>query len=219
MLQHQVVVVTGARGALGRAVRARFAEAGAVVAGIDREADIPANVIAADLGDAVSAERAIQQLADQHGRIDALLNLAGGFTMAPAGELAPWDALWKMNLATALHTCRAVIPGMVARGHGAIVNIGARVQPAGAQMAAYAASKSAVMRLTESLAEEVKASGVRVNCVMPSILDTEANRRSMPDADFGKWVAPAALADVLAFLCSDHARAVTGALIPVYGRM
>ena len=219
MLEDRIVVVTGAGGALGRAVRRRFAEAGATPVGIDLRADAAAGILAADLTDAAAAEGVTREIVARHGRIDALLNVAGGFQMAPAGELAPWDALWKMNLATALNMCRAVVPSMTARRAGAIVNIGARVQPAAAQMAAYAASKSAVIRLTEALAEELKDSGVRVNCVMPSILDTEANRRAMPQADPTRWVAPEALADVLAFLCSDQARAITGAAIPVYGRV
>jgi NAD(P)-dependent dehydrogenase (short-subunit alcohol dehydrogenase family) len=217
-LDNRIVVVTGASGALGRAVCRRLAEAGATVAGIDRSPDATAGVVGADLGDARDAARAVAGIESRHGRIDALINVAGGFDMAPATAPEPWDALWKMNLLTALHATRAVLPAMTARGAGAIVSIAARVEPARAQMAAYAASKSAVIRLTEALAEEVKDRGVRVNCVMPSILDTPANRRAMPDADFARWVAPEALADVLVFLCSDAARAITGAAIPVYGR-
>jgi NAD(P)-dependent dehydrogenase (short-subunit alcohol dehydrogenase family) len=217
-LDNKIVVVTGAGGALGRVVRRRLAEAGATPAGIDLRADAKEGIVGADLADAAAATKAIDDILSRHGRIDALLNIAGGFSMAPASDTAPWEALWKMNLVTALHATRAVLPAMTQRRAGAIVSIAARVEPARAQMAAYAASKSAVIRLTEALAEEVKDQGVRVNCVMPSILDTEANRRAMPDADFGKWVAPEALADVLIFLCSDQARAITGAAIPVYGR-
>jgi len=219
VLENRIVVVTGANGALGRVVRRRVEEAGATPVGIDLKADAGGEVVGADLADAGAAAKAFAGILSRWDRVDALLNVAGGFRMAPAVELEPWETLWRMNVATALHSIRAVLPVMVARGEGAIVSIAARVEPAGAQMAAYAASKSAVIRLTQALAEEVKDHGVRVNCVMPSILDTEANRRAMPDADFGRWVTLEALADVLVFLCSDQARAITGAAIPVSGRI
>jgi len=221
MFENRIVVVTGANGALGRVVRARLADAGATPVGIDLAADAKAGVLGADLADAAAAAKAASEIVSRHGRIDALLNVAGGFRMAPAADLAPWDALWKMNFVTALNMTSAVLPGMVQRRAGAIVSIAARaaVERTGAQMGAYAASKAAVIRLTEALAEEVKDQGVRVNCVLPSIIDTEANRRAMPDADFGKWVGPEALADVLLFLCSDQAVAINGAAIPVYGRV
>lgn len=217
-LENRIVVVTGASGALGRVVRARVADAGGTAAGIDLKA--ADGVLGADLADAAAVERTMAEIVAKHGRIDALLNIAGGFAMAPATDPATWDAMWKMNLVTALNASRAVLPGMLARKSGAIVSVAARAGalPAGAQMGAYAASKAAVIRLTEALSEEAKEQGVRVNCVMPSILDTEANRRSMPKADPARWVAPDALADVLVFLCSDGARAITGASIPVYGR-
>jgi len=204
VLENRIVVVTGANGALGRVVRRRVEEAGATPVGIDLKADAGGEVVGADLADAGAAAKAFAGILSRWDRVDALLNVAGGFRMAPAVELEPWETLWRMNVATALHSIRAVLPVMVARGEGAIVSIAARVEPAGAQMAAYAASKD---------------HGVRVNCVMPSILDTEANRRAMPDADFGRWVTLEALADVLVFLCSDQARAITGAAIPVSGRI
>ena len=218
VLEGKIVVVTGANGALGRVVRKRLQDAGATPMGLDLKPDASGDVLGADLSDAAATEKAVGAILSRHGRIDALINVAGGFRMAPATDLEPWEALWKMNFATALNTTRAVLPGMKERRAGAIVSIAARVQPAGAQMGAYAASKSAVIRLTEALAEEVKHLGVRVNCVMPSIIDTEANRRSMPDADFTRWVKPESLADVLIFLCSDGAVAINGAAIPVYGR-
>ena len=220
MLENRIVVVTGANGALGRVVRARLADAGATPVGIDLAADA-SGVLGADLADATAAAKAAGEIVSRHGRIDALLNVAGGFRMAPAADPAPWDALWKTNFVTALNMTSAVLAGMVQRRAGAIVSIAARaaVERTGARMGAYAASKAAVVRLTEALAEEVKDQGVRVNCVMPSIIDTEANRRAMPDADFGKWVGPEALADVLLFLCSDQAVAINGAAIPVYGRV
>lgn len=219
-LERRIVVVTGARGVLGSAVRHRLRDAGATAAGIDLQPDAAADVLGADLADAATAARVVDQIASRHGRIDALLNVAGGFGMAPAVEPGLWDAMWRMNFLTALHATRAVLPAMLQRRQGAIVSIAARaaVERAGAQMGAYAASKSAVIRLTEALAAEVKDRGVRVNCVLPSILDTEANRRAMPDADPGTWVRPEALADVLVFLCSEQAAAINGAAIPVYGR-
>lgn len=217
LLEGRIAVVTGVRGALGAAVRQRFDELGATVIGIARSAE-GTGVLGADLADSAACERVAAEILARHGRIDALLNVAGGFALAPATELGSWDELWKMNLVTAMHMSRAVLPSMTARGAGTIVNVAGRVQPAGAQMAAYAAAKSAVLRLTEALAEETKERGVRVNCVVPSILDTEANRRAMPQADASRWVTPAALADAMAFLCSDLARAVTGASLPVYGR-
>jgi NAD(P)-dependent dehydrogenase (short-subunit alcohol dehydrogenase family) len=219
-LEKKIVVVTGANGALGSVVRRRLEQAGATPAGIDLKADASGGVLAADLTDAASTQKAVDQILARHGRIDALLNIAGGFRMAPASDAAAWAAMWQMNLVTALNATRAVLPSMTQRGAGAIVSVAARAgaQPAGAQMGAYAASKAAVIRLTEALASEVKDQGVRVNCVLPSILDTEANRGAMPGADFGAWVRPEALADVLLFLCSDAAAAIHGAAIPVYGR-
>jgi NAD(P)-dependent dehydrogenase (short-subunit alcohol dehydrogenase family) len=219
-LDQRIVVVTGASGALGSVVRRRLRDAGATPAGIDLAAD-GSEVLAADLTDVASTESAVGRILERHRRVDALLNIAGGFRMAPASDAAAWEAMWRMNLVTTLNATRAVLPGMTQRGAGAIVSVAARAAalPAGAQMGAYAASKAAVVRLTESLSAEVKDRGVRVNCVMPSILDTEPNRRAMPDADFGQWVRPEALADVLLFLCSDAAAAIHGAAIPVHGRL
>lgn len=216
----RIVVVTGANGALGSVVRRRLREAGATPAGIDLAADAGGEVLDADLADAAATEGAVRRILERHQRIDALLNVAGGFRMAPASDAAAWEAMWKMNVLTALNATRAVLPAMTQRGAGAIVSVAARAaaQSASAQMGAYAASKAAVIRMTEALSAETKDQGVRVNCVMPSIIDTEANRRAMPDADFGRWVRPEALADVLLFLCSDAAAAIHGAAIPVYGR-
>lgn len=220
LLEGRIVVVTGANGALGTIVRGRVRDAGATPVGLDLQLGAGGEVLAADLADAAATGKAVAGIVSRHGRIDALLNIAGGFRMAPATDAAAWEAMWKMNVVTALNAARAVLPAMAQRGSGAIVSVAARAGalPAAAQMGAYAASKAAVIRLTEALSEEVKHQGVRVNCVMPSILDTEANRRAMPDADFARWVRPEALADVLLFLCSDQAAAIHGAAIPVYGR-
>ena len=155
------------------------------------------------------------------GQLDGLVNIAGGFAWETVadGSVATWDRLYAMNVRTALIASRAQLP-LLPASQGAIVTIGAAAATtAAAGMGAYAASKPGVARLTEALAEEVKAQGVRVNAILPSILDTPANRADMPDADFGNWVTPTQLAGVAAFLLSPAADAITGALIPVTGRV
>ncbi|HZC18012.1 MAG TPA: SDR family oxidoreductase, partial [Caulobacteraceae bacterium] len=174
-----------------------------------------------DLGDPAAAARAVEAaVAGLGGRLDGLVNLAGGFawqTLAD-GDGATWDRLYTMNVKTCANMCRAAVPHL-RRSGGRIVNIGAGgAVKAAAGMGAYAASKSGVHRLTEALAEELKGE-VAVNAVLPSIIDTPANRRDMPDADFTAWVAPADLAQVILFLASGQARAVTGALVAVNGRV
>jgi NAD(P)-dependent dehydrogenase (short-subunit alcohol dehydrogenase family) len=154
------------------------------------------------------------------GSIDALLNIAGGFAWErlDGGDAATWDRMYALNLKTALNATKAALPHLVA-SNGAIVNVGAAgALKAGAGMGAYAASKSGVHRLTESLADELKGR-VRVNAVLPSILDTPQNRKDMPKADFSAWVQPDDLAKVMLFLASEDARAITGALVPVTGRV
>lgn len=155
------------------------------------------------------------------GRLDGLVNIAGGFAWESVadGSVATWDRMYAMNVKTALVAARALLP-LLQASKGAIVNVGAAASlKAGMGMGAYAASKSGVARLTEALAEELKADGVRVNAVLPSIIDTPSNRADMADADFGTWVTPEQLANVIAFLLSPGASAVTGALIPVTGRV
>jgi NAD(P)-dependent dehydrogenase (short-subunit alcohol dehydrogenase family) len=225
------VVVTGGSGALGAAVAQAFGAAGAQLALIDRAAEPKdlAKKIAAhyffqggiDLADPVQAQSAIEAVASKLGGIDVLVNVAGAFrweTIAE-GKLETWDLLFAVNLKTAVCACKAALPHLLA-SRGRIINIGAgAAAKAGAGMGAYSASKSGVARLTEALAEELKDKGVNVNAVLPSIIDTAANRADMPTADFTRWVQPAALADVIMFLASDAARAVTGASIPVSGRV
>lgn len=225
----RTIVVTGAGGALGAEVARAAAERGAVVAMIDMS-DIPPDRgpqgaghlrLSVDLADFDSARRAMDEIKAKTGRLDALINVAGGFrwqTLAD-GELDAWDALFRINLKTAATACKAALPHLLASGAGRIVNVGAlAATKAGAGMGAYAASKAGVAKLTESLAEELKGR-VTVNAVLPSIIDTPANRADMPDADFTKWVAPRDLAAVILFLASEEARAVTGALVPVSGRV
>jgi NAD(P)-dependent dehydrogenase (short-subunit alcohol dehydrogenase family) len=225
-MQGRTIVVTGAAGALGSAVAQAAAERGAVVAMIDAAA-LPADrgpsgalrLERVDLADLAAAKRAMDGVKNQTGRLDALINIAGGFrwqTLAN-GNLDVWDSLYRINLRTAATASKAALPHLLASGAGRIVNVGAlAAERAGAGMGAYAASKAGVAKLTESLAEELKGQ-VTVNAVLPSIIDTPANRADMPDADFAKWVAPRDLANVILFLASEGARAVTGALVPVRG--
>jgi len=225
------VVVSGAAGALGSAVAQAFADSGAKVALIDRASDAKGldKKLGAphfflgdvDLADAAHAQRAMATVVTRLGGIDVLVNIAGGFrweTVAD-GKVDTWDFLYTINVKTALCASKAALPHL-SPGRGRIINIGAAaVAKAGAGMGAYTASKSGVIKLTEALAEELKERGINVNAVLPSIIDTPANRADMPHADFSKWVAPAALADVIVFLASDAARAITGASIPVTGKV
>lgn len=220
-----VVVVTGATGALGQAVVARLAGQGRYVVAVQRSAAAPAAAGAAlvvaegDLADEANAARTFARIGESVGRVAGLVNVAGGFAWETieGGSLATWERLFDINLKTALNSCRAALP--LLREGGAIVNLGAiSAAKAGAGLGGYAASKSAIARLTESLAEELKPR-IRVNAVLPSIIDTPANRRDMANADFSKWVSPLELANVIAFLLSDEASGITGALLPVTGRV
>lgn len=212
------VLVTGAAGTLGRVVARRFHEAGALVTGVDVvEHDAPWKTLVADLVDPNGAAAAVTAA----GAVDILANIAGGFTMGDSvAETSDdtWDFMLNLNARTVLNMCRAAAPGMAARGGGKIVNIGARGALRGAAgMAAYIASKSVVIRLTETLADELKRQGVNVNCILPSIIDTPPNRAAMPDANFAEWVAPEHIAGVVLFLASAAADAIHGAAIPVEG--
>ena len=212
------VVVTGAAGVLGRAVADAFHAAHADVTGIDIVETKPTyRCIVADLIDPEDAMRA----ADEVGHIDILANIAGGFTMGESvAETTDetWDFMFNLNARTVLNMVRAVVPGMRERGSGRIINIGARAALRGTgAMGAYCASKSVVLRLTESLSDELKASGINVNCILPSIIDTPRNREDMPKANFSNWVTPDEIAGVVMFLASDAARAIHGASIPVEG--
>jgi NAD(P)-dependent dehydrogenase (short-subunit alcohol dehydrogenase family) len=174
-----------------------------------------------DLTHEGAMKAAASRIQSQFGGLDGLVNIAGGFRWEPIidGDLETWDRLYAMNVRTTLAASRALAPMLVASS-GAIVNVGAAAATKAAMgMGAYAASKAGVARLTEALAEELKDAGVRVNAVLPSIIDTPINRTDMPDADFSRWVTPQALADVIAFLLSPQASAVTGALLPVTGRV
>jgi NAD(P)-dependent dehydrogenase (short-subunit alcohol dehydrogenase family) len=209
----RVVMVTGAAGNLGRAVAESFADLGATLAPIERKD--------ADLRDARSVQQAVERVLARHGRIDVLCNVAGAFRMGPALHEttdADWDFLFDVNAKSVLHMSRAVVPSMLGNGGGKIVNVAAHAALKGAAgMGAYVASKSAVIRITETLAAELREKNINVNCVLPTIIDTPENRAAMPKADPRRWVAPADLAAVIVFLASDAARALHGAAISVTG--
>jgi NAD(P)-dependent dehydrogenase (short-subunit alcohol dehydrogenase family) len=223
----KILVVTGALGALGKVVTEVALSRGARIAAIDHApTQIPATpecieLGGVDLSDEGRAKKAIEVAASHFGRLDALINIAGGFAFETVGdgEVRTWQRMYALNVLTALNASRAALPHLAASKVGRIINVGALgAQQAGAGMGAYAASKAGVHRLTEALASEWKGK-VTVNAVLPSIIDTQANRASMPNADFSKWVTPQELAEVILFLASDAASAVTGALIPVSGRV
>ena len=230
----KTVLVAGGTGGLGRAVSLAFLEAGANVAVTYRKADeylaiqeaagaararlsghvvdVTDETAARGLGDAILAGR---------GRLDALVNAVGGWTGGRKlweADAGAFDAMLTVNLRAGVALCRAIVPAMVRQGSGAVVNVASRSAVApGPGEAAYAASKAAAVAMIASLAEDLKGSGVRANSVLPSIIDTDANRRAMPKADFAKWPKPEDIARVILFLCSDDARLVHGAAIPVYG--
>ena len=226
-MEGKIIVVTGASGALGKVVVATALARGARVAAIDHAASTmkaTADRIelgGVDLTDASEAKKAIDAAASHFGKLDALVNIAGGFAFETVVEGDPktWQRMYALNVLTALNASRSAIPHLSASGAGRIINVGAiGALQAGAGMGAYAASKAGVHRLTEALAAEWKGK-ITVNAVLPSIIDTAANRASMPNADFAKWVRPEELAEVILFLTSDAASAVTGALLPVNGRV
>jgi NAD(P)-dependent dehydrogenase (short-subunit alcohol dehydrogenase family) len=223
----KVVVITGASGALGKVVAEMALARGAKVAGVDHApAQLPATenrieLGGVDLSDAAAAKKALDAVAAHFGRLDALVNIAGGFAFETVAEGDPktWQRMFALNLLTALNASRSAIPYLAASAAGRIINVGAMgALQAGSGMSAYAASKAGVHRLTEALAAEWKGK-ITVNAVLPSTIDTPANRASMPKADFSKWVTPQELAEVILFLASDAASAVTGALLPVSGRV
>lgn len=223
----KICLITGAAGNLGRAVAAAFSAAGASLILMDLHKEHLQSAYGvegagrkfapADLRDAQSVARALPAGT----RIDILCNIAGGFRMGqPVHETTDdtWDLMLGLNAKSVINCARAVVPGMLAAGRGKIVNIAALAGLSGkANMGAYTASKSAVIRLTESMSAELRDKGINVNCILPSTIDTPQNRTDMPKADPRRWVAPEALADVVLFLASDAARAIHGAAIPVAG--
>ena len=231
---NQVIAITGAAGNLGAAATRAFHRAGARLFLIDRSPErLPA--LFPELVDSQAAlfspptdvtspdsmRAAVEAALARFGRIDVLVNTAGGYRAGtPLHEtpLADWGFMLDLNARSVFVACGAVIPAMLAQGRGRIVNISSRAALGGeANHAAYSVSKTAVVRLTESMAAELKRRGINVNCLLPGMIDTPQNRAAMPDADFSQWVAPDALADVTLFLCSDAARALHGAAIPAFG--
>jgi NAD(P)-dependent dehydrogenase (short-subunit alcohol dehydrogenase family) len=225
-LTGKIAVVTGGAGGLGRGVSRTLADAGALVIVADRhrsplvdEKTIFSEIV--DLLDETKVEALFARVEERHGGVDILVNLVGGFTFGGIGEasLDDLDQMYRLNVRPVFAGCKAAFQHMAQRGGGRIVNVGARpaVQPA-ANLSAYSAAKAAVVNLTQTLALEGKSAGIAVNAILPSVIDTPANREAMPDADPALWVTPESLAGVILFLCTSAARDVSGAVIPVYGR-
>lgn len=228
------VVVTGAAGNLGEAVVKAFLDSGAIVFGLDhrkgrmdkfsRATAYADQFFAMDEIDVTDID-AIMSLADKiyqnHGEIDVLINTVGAFTMdAGVYELdrKTFQRMMGLNVYSFLNVTKAFVPQMIKKGYGKVISIGAKAGLKGsAKIGAYAASKAALMRLTESLAAELKPDNIQVNCILPGTIDTPENRQDMPNSDFSSWVSPEKIADVILFLSSSMADEITGALIPVYG--
>jgi len=234
-LTDQVVIVTGAAGNLGHAVARAFLDARARLVLVDRHPDRLPQLYpelagsddhylatSVDLLDEHAVETMVQATLDRFGRIDVLANTVGGYragTRVHETPLEMWDFVLNLNARTAFIVSRAVVPVMLEQKSGRIIHVSSSAGlQGGPRHAAQSISKSAVIRLTETLSAELKRSGINVNCVLPGTIDTPQNRQDMPDAKTDRWVQPAEVADVIVFLASDAARAVTGAAIPVYGK-
>jgi NAD(P)-dependent dehydrogenase (short-subunit alcohol dehydrogenase family) len=233
-LQDKTILITGATGALGSVVAREFAQTQGYLALTGRseeklarltaEIDLPAErtlTVAADITQADSVNELAKSVTARFGRVDVLLNIAGGWSGGkPVGQTSveDWDHMLALNLRSAFLLSRAVLPGMIEAGWGRIVHVSSKtaVEPR-AKQAAYAASKMGLITLTKVIAAEVKGSGVTANVILPSIIDTPANRQFMPKADPAKWVEPGRIAAAMRFLCSDDAASINGARIPIYG--
>jgi NAD(P)-dependent dehydrogenase (short-subunit alcohol dehydrogenase family) len=224
-LEGKTCIVTGGAGALGAAVVKTLIAAGATVMALDHAAMHAGQpgIGGVDLSDPAKAAAAVDKAVSDMGGLYALVNIAGGFRWEKLadGKVDTWDFLYNINLKTAVCACKAALPHLLKNKTGRIVNIGAgaAAAKAAAGMGAYTASKAGVAKLTESLAEETKAQGITVNAILPSTIDTAANRKDMPGADFSKWVKAEEIGDLIAFLLSDKASAITGASIPINGRV
>lgn len=226
----RVVLITGASGNLGAAVAQAFAREGARLALADRDAARLAELAAAhrafthaaDVTDAAAVSALVAAAQTHYGRIDVLVNLVGTYRGGKAiqdADPGEWDLLMNVNARSVWLMCRAVVPVMLAQGGGKIVSVAARAGlQASRASAAYAASKAAVMRITESVSLDVRDARINVNCVLPSTIDTPQNRETMPKADPAKWVTPEDVAEAIRFLASDAAKGIHGAAIAVYGR-
>jgi len=230
----KTVLITGGTGALGREVSLSFLKSNAVAAithVTDKElpqlestlGDLMKKVmlIKADIGDEEQVEKTVSDIVKKNGRIDILINVVGGYLGGKkVAEMTgkEWDLMMNLNLKTAFLISKHVVEQMVKQGSGKVIHVAARLGLKGiAGNSAYGASKSGLIRLVESLSDEVKDKNINVNCILPSIIDTGANRKEMPDADFSKWVKPSEIARVVLFLASDDSKPIHGAAIPVYG--
>jgi len=227
----QTVMITGAAGNLGRSVAQAFRADGANLVLVDRQltalqsafrAEDSRQMFApADLLDAAALQSAVSEAASRFGRIDVLCHLAGGFRMGEAVHETSdenWQWLFDINVRTLLNVARTVVPAMLAAGGGHIVTVGALSSRQGLPlMGAYCAAKDVVARLSEAMAAELGEKNIRVNCVLPSVIDTPENRAAMPDADASKWVTPADIAQAMLWLASGRARAVQGVTLPLCG--
>ena len=215
----RVVLITGASGGLGTAVTQAFQDAGATVAAVSRTG----SEISADLTQSDEATRVVEAVRARFGRLDVLLHLAGAFeggTPVAQTTDAVWNRMVDLNLNAAFYSVRAALAPMIEAGYGRIVAIGSKtaVEPV-ATLAAYGASKAALVALSRTVALEVKRSGVTANVVLPTVIDTPANRAADPKADFSRWVKPESIARLLLWLASEEAADVNGSVVPIYGRV
>ena len=234
LLQGKTVIVTGGTGALGKVVVSAFFDAAASIAvpiGSEHHlSSIPERIInaserflasVADLTSENQTNGFTERVLERFGRIDCVVNIAGGYAGGNLVEdvaTEEWDRMMSSNLTTAFLMCRSALPRMRKQGFGRIVNIAAMpALTSGARKGPYAISKRGVIALTETIADETKGTGITANAIAPSIILTEANKQSMPEADFNKWVTPEEIAQLILFLCSDHARSVSGNVIKTYG--
>jgi NAD(P)-dependent dehydrogenase (short-subunit alcohol dehydrogenase family) len=234
-LKNRIAIITGGTGALGRAVVSAFIEEGAKVVCtyiIDEElshysSSLTENqrsnlvFVQTDVTKEKSVAEVVQKTLERFGRVDVLVNIVGGFTYAKIIDTdeKTWDSMMNINLKSTFLCSKAVLPQMIKQNYGKIINVSSRPGLKGSSgVGAYAASKAAVMNLTETIADEVGDYEINVNAILPSTIDTPANRKSMPDADFSKWVKPEEIARVITFLASDDSRSISGAGIPVYGK-
>jgi NAD(P)-dependent dehydrogenase (short-subunit alcohol dehydrogenase family) len=235
MKERQIILVTGPAGNLGKAIVEKFLSDNPHFVLLDRKPDrlqelfpdlasSPDHLLVpnVDLTNRKQVENAVNLGIDSFGRIDYLIHTAGGFDMGETvSEISEksWEHMMNLNVNTTLNIARVVIPQMIERQQGKIITIGSRPALQGrAKMGAYSVAKAAVLRLTETMAAELKGKGINVNCVIPGTIDTPQNRSAMPGADTSSWVSPDSLAGVIQFLCSPAAEDIHGAAIPVYGR-